>query len=63
MTLKLSVYDSITGDLIATVSDKQEPPRTWMRWTTRVTNQAEFRRMLQRWAIDLREQLDEAGSG
>ena len=63
MTLKLSIFDSVTGDLIATVSDKQEPPRTWLRWTTRVTNQAEFRRMLQRWAIDLREQLDEARSG
>ena len=63
MTLQLSIYDSVTGDLMATVSDKQEPPRNWMRWTKRVTNQAEFRRMLQRWAIDLREQLDEARSG
>jgi hypothetical protein len=63
MTLKLSLYDATTGDLIAAVSDKQEPPRTWMRWTTRVTNQAEFRRMLQHWAISLREQLDEARSG
>ena len=63
MTLQLSIYDSVTGDLIATVSDKQEPPRTWMRWTTRVTNRAEFRRMVQRWAVGLREQLDEARSG
>ena len=63
MTLKLSIYDSITGDLIATVSHKQEAPRySYARWTTSVTNKAEARRMLQRWATGLRERLDEARS-
>ena len=64
MTLKLEIRDSVTGDLIATVSDRQEAPRRgYMQWTTSVTNTAEARRMLQRWAKDLRERLDKARSG
>jgi hypothetical protein len=64
MTLKLEILDSVTGDLIATVSDRQEAPRRgYMQWTTSVTNKAEARRMLQRWARDLRERLDKARSG
>jgi len=61
MTLKLEIYDSITGDLIATASDRQDSPdRNYMQWTTRVTNRADARLMLQRWAKDLRKRLDEA---
>ncbi len=61
MTLKLEIYDSITGDLIATASDRREAPRRgYMQWTTSVTNKAEARRMLERWAKDLRERLDDA---
>jgi len=61
MTLKLEIYDSLTGDLIATASDRREAPRRgYMQWTTSVTNNAEARRMLQRWARDLRERLDKA---
>jgi hypothetical protein len=61
MTLKLFIYDSITGDLIAAASDRREAPRRgYMQWTTSVTNNAEARRMLQHWAQGLRERLDEA---
>lgn len=61
MTLKLEIYDSVTGDLIATASDRRESPRRgYMQWTTSVTNNAEARRMLQRWAKGLRERLDQA---
>ena len=61
MTLKLEIYDSITGDLIATASDRREAPRRgYMQWTTSVTNRAEAQRMLQRWARDLVKRLDEA---
>ena len=61
MTLKMEIYDSVTGDLIAKLSHRQEAPRRgYMQWTTSVTNNAEFRRMLQRWATGLRERLDEA---
>ena len=64
MTLKLDMYDSVTGDLIATASDRQEAPRRgYMQWTTSVTNRADAQRMLQRWAVDLREGLDNARKG
>jgi len=61
MTLKLEIYDSTTGDLIATASDRREAPRHgYYQWTTRVSNNAEARRMLQRWAKDLRIRLEKA---
>ena len=64
MTLKLELYDSVTGDLIAAASDRQEAPRRgYMQWTTSVTNRSEARMMLQRWARDMRERLDEARAG
>ena len=63
MTLKLEIYDSVTGDLIAAISDRRESPRRgYMQWTNSVTNRADARRMLQRWATELRERLDEAQS-
>jgi hypothetical protein len=65
MTLKLEVYDSVTGDLIAMASDRREAPRRgYAQWTTSVSNRAEAQRMLQRWAKDLVKRLDEArGAG
>lgn len=61
MTLKLEIFDSVTGDLIAVASDRREAPRRgYMQWTTSVTNRAEAQRMLQRWARDLVKRLDEA---
>jgi hypothetical protein len=64
MTLKLEMYDSVTGDLIATTRDRQEAPRRgYMQWTTSVSNRADAKRMLQRWAVDLREGLDNARKG
>jgi hypothetical protein len=61
MTLKLELYDSITGDLLATASDRREAPdRGYMQWTTSVSNRQEARLMLERWARDLRKRLDEA---
>jgi hypothetical protein len=63
MTLKLDMYDSVTGDLIARASDRREAPRRgYMQWTNSVTNRTEAKRMLERWAQDLREFLDEARS-
>jgi len=61
MTLKLELYDSVTGDLLAAASDRQESPyRGYFQWTNRVTNRADADRMLQRWAEALRTRLDEA---
>jgi hypothetical protein len=63
MTLKLELYDSVTGDLLATASDRREAPdRGYMQWTTSVSNRADARQMLQGWAKDLRKRLDEARS-
>jgi len=63
MTLKLELYDSVTGALIATASDRQEDPyRNYMQWTNSVTNRVAAKRMLERWATDLRKRLDEARS-
>ena len=65
MTLKLEIYDSVTGDLIVTASDREEayhnPGRQWT-WATSVSNSAEARRMIKRWATALLKRLDEARS-
>jgi len=61
MTLKLELFDSVTGDLIAMASDRREAPRrNYMQWTTSVTNRMEATLILERWAKALRERLDEA---
>ena len=61
MTLKLEMYDSETGDLIAVASDRRESPyRGYAQWTTGVSNKADARRMLQKWAEGLRVRLTEA---
>ena len=64
MTLRLDIFDAVTGDLIAKASDRQEAPRRgYMQWTTSATNRAEARRMIQKWARELRTRLDEARGG
>lgn len=61
MTLILEIYDSLSGDLIAKASHRQDAPDYgWMQWTNSVSNNAEARRMLQKWATALRTRLDEA---
>lgn len=63
MTLKLHLYDSYTGDLITVFSDHREAPwRGYIQWANTVTNTKEFRWLLQSWASDLREGLEEAKS-
>jgi hypothetical protein len=64
MTLKLEIFDSVTGDVVATFSDRQEDPRLgWMEWRTRVSNRQDAERMLKRWATRLHERLDELRGG
>jgi len=63
MTLKLEMYDSVTGDMIARASHSKESPRRgYMQWTTSVSNRADAKRMLDGWARELREFLDDARS-
>ena len=61
MTLKLHMYDSYTGDLIAVFSENRETKSPgYMQLTNTVTNTKEFRLLLQSWAKELREGLQEA---
>ena len=61
MTLKLAIYDSVTGDLLATARDRREAPyRGYMQWTNSVTNRSDAKRMLTQWADALRDRLDQA---
>lgn len=61
MTLKLEIYDSVTGDLISVASDRQVAPwRGYVQWTTGVSNRADARMMLQKSAEGFRTRLDEA---
>ena len=63
MTLKLQLYDSGTGDLIAVGSEHREAPRRgYMQWANTVSNTQQFRQMMQSWARDLREGLQELQS-
>lgn len=59
MTLKLQIYDSQTGDLVAVFSENREAPRRgYLQWANTVSNNQEFRIMLKSWARELRESLD-----
>ena len=61
MTLLAELRDSVTGDLIARVTDrKRDPESAFLELTTRVDNVAAARRAAATWARILREQLDSA---
>lgn len=63
MTLELELYDSISGTLLARMTDNREDPRkNYLEWTTSGTNRRAARLMLIRWAKKLRNWLIEAGS-
>lgn len=60
MTLKLELYDSETGDLIALANDTQQSPyRGHMQWTTGPSNAGDARDMLRKWARALSARLQE----
>lgn len=61
MTLKLELYDSETGDLLALASDTQQSPdRGHVQWTTGPSNAGDARDMLRKWAEALVARLQEA---
>lgn len=60
-TLFIELYDSVTGDILARAADRKEA-RTmggYLTYSNRVTNTADARRMMRKWAKLLRERLDE----
>lgn len=63
-TLMLEAYDSVTGEILARVLDRQEATEAgnFIRWTNRVTNRVAAERVLSGWAELLRERLDEVRS-
>jgi hypothetical protein len=59
MTLDMEVHDSVTGELLARVVDRQRAPENArLRWTTSVTNTVDAQRAIDVWAKQLREGLD-----
>lgn len=63
-TLYIELYDSVTGDILARAVDREVARQAggYMSYSNRVTNRAEARRMLGKWADLLREKLDELHS-
>lgn len=59
-TLYIELFDGLSGDIIGRAADRQTARSTGGRvtWSNRVTNTAEARRMLRRWADQLRTFLD-----
>jgi len=63
MTLKLEIYDTVSGALIAKTSDHQETPlHVWEQRMTATSNRAEAERIIRKWAVDLRDRLVDARS-
>jgi len=63
MTLYMELYDSVTGDKIGEVADKQGGRSTGrLEWSSSVSNRAEANRILRRWANLLADALDEANN-
>ena len=57
----LEIQDSSSGELLATTRHFVEDwYKGYMEWTTSATNHRAFRLMLERWADDLCEWLEEA---
>jgi hypothetical protein len=62
-TLVLELRDSVTNAILARSVDRRaaEQPGQTMTWSNTVSNTAEVRRLVRRWATSLREVLDALG--
>jgi hypothetical protein len=60
-TILIELYDSTTGDILARAADRKSARNSggYVSYTNRVTNRADARRMLRKWAEELRDTLDE----
>ena len=60
-TLYLELYDSVSGEILARAVDRKAAnhPGDLMRWSNKVTNRAEAKKLFAGWAGLLRQRLDE----
>ena len=60
-TLYLELYDSVSGEILARAVDRKAArhPGDLMRWSNKVTNRSDARRVFAGWAGLLRARLDE----
>ena len=58
-TIFLEVYDGVSGEILARVVDsKAVGDRSYMHWQTSVSNRADAKRTIRKWAKTLREKFD-----
>lgn len=64
-TLYLELYDSVSGEILARAVDRKAAnhPGDIMRWSNKMTNRAEGKRVLSGWARLLRARLDQINDG
>ncbi len=60
-TLYVELYDSVTGDILARAADRKTARSMggYLSYSNRVTNRSDARKMMRRWANNLRTALDE----
>lgn len=61
MTLELSLYDSVSGKLLAIITDQRDLGRIWEE-NNRVTNNVQIRLAFNQWLQNLRTELDKVSS-
>ncbi|MPY21139.1 DUF3313 family protein [Shewanella sp. YLB-07] len=60
-TLLLEVFDGVSGQIVARIIDAEEAgDNDFYEWASRVSNRADAKRVIRKWAKSLREHLDKA---
>ncbi len=63
-TLFLEVYDAVSGQILARIVDNEViGDRGYANWSNRVSNRADAKRSIRKWAVSLREKLDAQHAG
>ncbi|MEY8213358.1 MAG: DUF3313 family protein [Colwellia sp.] len=61
-TLFLEIYDAVSGEILARITDTETvgDNHGFHRWANRVTNTADAKRVIKKWAKNLRKKFDQA---
>jgi len=61
-TLFLEIYDAVSGEILARIIDTETvgDNHGFYQWANRVTNSADAKRVIKKWAKTLREKFDQA---